>query len=173
MNTLPTTTATKRTAVEQAIALRQSIQNLPATVNNRSIAVVDKAKDAYGEVGVNIAAAAVTLASSFYLGKLGYAAAGSLVQAGAGPTSAAWALGLGATAAAAPAVGGFISQCTKDGVLRGIAEGALFVTLPFFAGHYIGTNAVNDTVGGNWVGVVMALAGAALYISGNVKRHGS
>jgi hypothetical protein len=122
-----------------------------------------------GPVGLYAASGVVAAAAAAYAASKGYNAMSSLIPQSAGGVRD-FGLFIGSVAAAAPAVTGFISSMTRDGLIRGAIEGAAFITMPFFAGQLLASAIEIGPGWGNALALVMGLGGAVAYGAGQVNR---
>lgn len=159
----------KPTGVEYAAQMTNWVRNVPARINDSSIAVVKKAGDTFGEFGAAMFSGSVAIGAGLMAGGYGAKLASFFVGSGYGVV-ADWTTGLGFAAAAVPAVTGWVHSIFKDGAARGVLEGAA-VTAGYFGGHAIAYTQGWGAEAGNWTGFVLGALAAVGCIAGLVKRH--
>lgn len=168
-NIAPVTT--KPTGVEYAAQMTNWVRNVPARINDSTVAVVQKAKDGFGDFGAAAITAVPFSAAGLYMGGIGAKATSLFVSAGASGDAITCAAAMGFCAAAAPAIAGWIHSLSKDGAARGVLEGA-GITAAYFGGHAIAASLDWGTFAGNWTGLALGVFASVGYIAGLVKRHG-
>ncbi|MEZ0314138.1 MAG: hypothetical protein ACAI38_20385 [Myxococcota bacterium] len=164
-----TTPSTSTSVAVRAAEVRAYWSQVPAAINQGSIAVVEKATQSAGWISVAATTAVVATISGSVMASAGAKLATSLAT-GASPDTLAFAGMLGLCAGAAPAVAGWCSAMFKDGGARGLLEGAGVATAVFVG--MLGGAFSGWTDGAVWLGATAGSLATLAYAAGLYQRRG-